>query len=61
MSHESGCCLSGNRTGMTNLVTKFSRPDWFTFDFDCNMFIFMFIYFFWVTIEFICSLVLFYL
>ena len=40
MSHESGCCLSGNRTGMTNLVTKFSRPDWFTFDFDCNMFFF---------------------
>ena len=55
MSHESGCCLSGNRTGMTDLVTKFSRPDWFTFDFDCNMF------FFFVTIEFICSLVLFYL
>ena len=57
MSHESGCCLSGNRTGMTNLVTTFSWPDWFTSDFDCNMFVFFFL----VTIEFIyiCSLVLF--
>lgn len=27
---------------MTNLVTKFSWPDWFTFDFDCNMCIFIF-------------------
>ena len=57
MSHESGCCLSGNRTGMTDLVTKFSRPDWFTFDFDCNMFFF---FLGGVTNEFICSLVLFY-
>ena len=49
---------------MTNLVTKFSRPDWFTFDFDCNMFFFFFL----VTIElyvhwyyFTCNFVCFWL
>ena len=60
MSHESGCCLSGNRTGMTNLVTTFSWPDWFTSDLIVIcLFVF---FFFWLQLSlYICSLVLFYL
>ena len=45
---------------MTNLVTKFSRPDWFTFDFDCNMFFFflvtieLYVHWYYFTCNFVC-------